>query len=78
MCLGLPGQVVSIVGSSATIECWGTRKRVRIDESVEDTIRTGDYVIEHDGVVVRRIPPENVEDTLALYETILAETLIPA
>ena len=78
MCLGLPGKVVSIVGSSATIECWGTRKRVRVDESVEDTIRAGDYVIEHDGVVVRRIPPENVADTLALYETILAETLIPA
>lgn len=78
MCLGLPGQIVSIAGSSATIECWGTRKRVRIDESVEDAIRNGDYVIEHDGVVVRRIPAENVADTLALYETILAETLVPA
>lgn len=78
MCLGLPGKVVTIVGSSATIECWGTRRRVRVDESVQDTIHVGDYVIEHDGVIVRRIPPENVDDTLALYETILAETLTPA
>lgn len=77
MCLGFPGQIVSISGSSATIECWGTRKRVRLGELAEG-LELGDFIIEHDGVAVRRVPADEVEDTMALYETILAETLVPA
>lgn len=77
MCLGFPGQIVSVNGSSAVMDCWGTRKIVRF-EPLAETFLPGDVIIEHDGVIVRRIPPEDVEDTLALYETILAETLVPA
>lgn len=72
MCLGLPGQIISISGTSAVMDCWGTRKSVRI-EAQTDTVLPGDYVIEHEGVVVRTIPPEDVENTLSLYETILSE-----
>ena len=77
MCLGLPGQVLRISGTTAVIDCWGTRKRVRF-EALAEPLLEGDYVIEHEGAVVRRIPPDEVADTLALYETILAETLVPA
>lgn len=77
MCLGLPGQIVSISGETVVIDSWGTRKDVRID-TCQELLVLGDYVIEHDGVVVRRIPPSEVDDTIALYETILAETLVPA
>lgn len=77
MCLGLPGQVISITLTTAVIDCWGTRKSVRID-SFEETLSLGDYVIEHEGVVVRRIPPAEVDDTLILYETVLGESLVPA
>ena len=76
MCLGFPGQIVSISGTSAVMDCWGTRKNRPIRALRKRFCR--DFVIEHDGVIVRLIPPEDVEDTLALYETILAETLVPA
>ena len=75
MCLGLPGKILSVSGDVAVMESWGTCKNVRLGE---DLVLPGDYVIEHCGIVVRRIPPAEVEDTFALYETILAETLVPA
>lgn len=72
MCLGFPGEVVSVDGEAAVIDCWGTQRAVQI-ESLDETILPGDFVIEHDGVVIRRIPPEDVDRTVELYEAILGE-----
>jgi hydrogenase expression/formation protein HypC len=77
MCLGVPGQIISIKGQSAVVDFWGTRRDVRID-TLDVNVQCGDFVIDHEGVAVRRIPPEEVDDTLALYETILAECGVPA
>jgi len=77
MCLGIPGQIISIEGQSAIVDFWGSRKSIRLD-ILEERVQLGDYVIEHEGVAVRRIPPMDVDDTLALYETILAECGVPA
>ena len=79
MCLGVPGQIVSIEGLSAVADFWGTRKRIRIDTLIEEhALQCGDFVIEHEGAAVRIIPSHEVEDTIALYETILAECGVPA
>ncbi len=72
MCLGIPGQIVSIEGHTAMVDFWGTQKPVRLDV-LEQPVRCGDYVINHSGFAVRRIPPQDVMDTLALYELILVE-----
>ena len=72
MCLGFPGEIVSISGVTAVMECWGTQKQVHLDTFAE-TVLPGDYVIEHDGMIVRRIRPADVDDTLTLYETVLGE-----
>jgi len=72
MCLGFPGEIVSVSNTTAVIDCWGTRANVLLDTSAE-TILPGDFVIAHEGMVVRRIPPDDVENTLALYETVLGE-----
>jgi hydrogenase expression/formation protein HypC len=72
MCLGIPGQIISISGKTAVVDFWGTRKEVHLD-SIEEAVLPGDYVINHAGFAVRVIPPDEVMDTLALYETILAE-----
>ena len=72
MCLGVPGQVIRIQGKVATVDFWGTRRNVRID-SASGPVLVGDYVIDHAGVVERKIPIEEVADTLALYEVILTE-----
>ncbi len=72
MCLGVPGQVISITGNVATLDVWGARLEVRLDP-IAETVRIGDYLLAHSGGAVRLITPELVADTLAQYEIILSE-----
>jgi hydrogenase expression/formation protein HypC len=71
MCLGVPGQVVAVEGSAATVDFWGVRRQVRLD-LVDEDVAPGDYVLNHVGYAIRRIPAEEVAATLALYEDLLA------
>ena len=71
MCLGVPGQVISIEGNVASLDVWGACIDVRLE--LEEEVKVGDYVLEHAGVAVRLITPELVADTLAQYEIILTE-----
>ncbi len=72
MCLGVPGQIVSIEKTVASVDFWGVRKAVRLDNLTE-AVNPGDYIIDHAGYAVRRIPTADVADTLALYEVLLTE-----
>ena len=72
MCLGIPGQIVSIEGDTASVDFWGTHKLIRID-TIEVALVPGDHIISHTGAAVRRIAPEDVADTFALYEAVLSE-----
>lgn len=72
MCLGVPAEIVSVNGITAVVESWGTRREVRIDD-LADALLPGDFVIEHDGAIVRRVAPDAVDDTLILYEMVLGE-----
>ena len=72
MCLGFPGEVLSVDGKSAVVACWGLLRTVQI-EALGETILPGDFVIADDGIVVRRIPPDDVNRTVELYEAVLAE-----
>lgn len=72
MCLGVPGQIITISNTEATVDFWGVRKTVKLDNLTERVV-PGDYVIDHAGYAVRRIPTADVADTLALYEVLLTE-----
>lgn len=72
MCLGVPGRVVSVDGLTATVDFWGIRRPVRLDV-VDSAVEPGDYILNHVGFAIRRIPAEEIGETLALYETLLAE-----
>jgi len=72
MCLGVPAKVIRIKGNTAVVEVWGIAIDVRID-ALEEHVVPGDFIIEHDGCAVRRVAPEDVADTLASYELMLAE-----
>lgn len=72
MCLGVPGQILEITNDVALVDFWGTKKRIRVG-GLQDIVVPGDYIIEHDGAAIRRIPVEEVADTLAMYEIILCE-----
>lgn len=70
MCLGVPGRILAIDGLSATVDFFGVRKELRLD-IVDEPVQVGDYVLNHVGFAIRRIPPEEVQETLALFDQIL-------
>jgi hydrogenase expression/formation protein HypC len=70
MCLGVPGKVIAIDGLSATVDFFGVQRELRLD-IVDVPVQVGDYVLNHVGYAIRRIPPEEVGETLALFDQIL-------
>lgn len=70
MCLGVPGRVVEVDGFEAVVDFWGVRRRVRL-EVVDQPVAPGDYILNHVGFAIRRIPDGEIGETLALYETLL-------
>ena len=72
MCLGVPGRVVEVRDCIAIVDFWGVRKEVRLD-IVDEPVAPGDYILNHVGFAIRRIPPEAVGETLALYEMLLRD-----
>ena len=73
MCLGVPGKVLAVDGLVATVDFWGLRRPILLD-TVDEPVQPGDYILNHVGFAIRRIPPEQVPETLALYERLLRET----
>ena len=72
MCLGVPGRIVSIEDGTAVVDFWGVQRKVRLDV-LDEPVTPGDYVLNHVGFAIRRIPPESIAETLALYEILLTE-----
>jgi hydrogenase expression/formation protein HypC len=72
MCLGVPGKVVAIDGNIATVDFWGVRRQVLLDV-VDEPVAVGDYVLNHVGYAIRRIPESEIGETLALFEQLLAQ-----
>ena len=72
MCLGVPGKVLSVDGLTASVDFFGVRREVRLD-IVDAPVGPGDYVLNHVGFAIHRIPPEEIGETLALFDTILRE-----
>ena len=70
MCLGIPGRVIQVEPLTALVDIWGVKKRVRL-EIVDEVVKPGDYVLIHVGFAIRRIPPEQVQETLALYDQLI-------
>lgn len=74
MCLGVPGQILQILGNEALVDFWGQQQLVRID-ALNEPVEAGDYILDHAGFAVRKIPIEEVANTLTLYETVLNDTV---
>lgn len=70
MCLGIPGEILEIDGLEARAEFWNVEKTVRLD-IVGDEVAVGDYVLNHAGFAIRKIPEDDVEETIELYESLL-------
>jgi hydrogenase expression/formation protein HypC len=64
--------VVEINENLAVCDFWGVKKQVRL-EIVDEPVKVGDYILNHVGYAIRRIPEESITDTLALYELLMRE-----
>jgi hydrogenase expression/formation protein HypC len=72
MCLGVPGRILEVDGLVATVDFWGLKRKIRLD-IVDRPVEPGDYILNHVGYAIRRIPEEEIAETLALYEILLRE-----
>ena len=70
MCLGVPGKVIDVNGNVATVDFWGVRRQVLLDV-VDEPVAPGDYILNHVGFAIRRIPESDIAETLALYEQLI-------
>jgi hydrogenase expression/formation protein HypC len=70
MCLGVPGRVIEIEELTASVDFWGVKRKVRL-ETVDEPVQVGDYLLVHVGFAIRRIPPEQIEETLELYNQLV-------
>lgn len=74
MCLGVPGRVIEVNGWTAVVDFWGVRKEVLL-HIVDEPVAPGDYILNHVGFAIRRIPAESVAETLAMYEALLNDNI---
>jgi len=73
VCLGVPGRVLEVRGAIARVDFFGAQRDTRLD-LVDEPVVPGDYILNHVGFAIRRIAPEDIAETLALYERLLTET----
>jgi len=73
MCLAAPARVISIADNVATVDYGGVETQCRLDTLTEE-VAVGDYVLIHTGFAIRRLSPEDGEETLRLFDE-LAKSL---
>jgi hydrogenase expression/formation protein HypC len=76
MCLGVPGQIIAVEGSTAVVDFRGVRRKVALD-IVDEDVSVGDHVLVHVGFAIRRIAAEDLAETLAFFESLGSEELAP-
>jgi hydrogenase expression/formation protein HypC len=76
MCLAVPMLVVE-VGDDATGLCDLDGSRQRVDLSLVENPRAGDYVIVHAGFAIEKLDPAEADARLALFAR-LAGAAVPA
>jgi hydrogenase expression/formation protein HypC len=72
MCLGVPGRVLEVDGNVAEVDFFGVRRSARLDV-IDEPVEAGDYILNHVGFAIRKIPETEIEETLELYRELLRE-----
>jgi len=55
----------------ATVDLAGTQARARLDALGEE-VRVGDWLLIHTGFAIRRLDPEDAQETLQLFEELFS------
>ena len=67
MCLAAPARVIEVKGNEVLVDYNGVRTSARLD-ALPDEVSPGDYVLIHTGFAIRRLSPEDGEETLRLFD----------
>ena len=67
MCLAAPAKVISIADNEAVVDYNGVQTTARLD-TLTEPLSPGDYVLIHTGFAIRRLSPEDGEETLKLFD----------
>lgn len=68
MCLAVPGEVMHIDGMRGEINFSGAYRKV--DLTLVDGVKVGDYVLVHAGCAIQIVSPEEALETLKLFDQI--------
>jgi hydrogenase expression/formation protein HypC len=71
MCIGVPGQIVQIIGHDGVIDIQGVRHKVNLFLVPEATI--GDFVMVHAGAAIQIIDAEEAEEVLELLKEMFGD-----
>jgi hydrogenase expression/formation protein HypC len=63
---------MEVRGRIAVVDFWGVRRETRLDV-IDEPVEPGDYILNHVGFAIRKIPESEIGETLALYELLLKE-----
>lgn len=75
MCLGVPGQILTLSGEGDTqvglVDFGGVQREVGM-AIVDEPVAVGDHVLVHVGFAIRRIPEEELAATLRFFAELAA------
>ncbi|MBN1859081.1 HypC/HybG/HupF family hydrogenase formation chaperone [Candidatus Bipolaricaulota bacterium] len=73
MCLAAPARIVRQAedGTHATVDYGGVETEVRLD-TLSEPVAVGDYLLVHAGFAIRRLDPQDGEETLRLFDELAA------
>jgi len=69
LCLAVPGRIISLEGTGATVDLSGNT--IEVDVSLIEDPSVGDWVIVHAGFALERVDEEAARETIALVRALL-------
>jgi len=71
MCLGIPGQIVTVVDEAvqiASVEVSGVKRNVSIALLAEEGVKPGDWVLIHVGFAMSKIDEQEAQETFKMLQ----------
>ena len=73
MCLGIPMQIKSVQGFTASCEAKGIKRDVSLFMLQHEDVQVNDYVVVHVGYAIQKITPHEARTAWELYDQMLAD-----
>lgn len=71
MCLGIPGKILEIKGTTARVDVAGTKKDASL--KLMEGVGVGDYVIIHAGFAIEKVDEDKARETLSLIDEVMTK-----